>query len=81
MIAWDGVGMTLPEWVAMREADPPPPPGWVAARTAIAYGVAPTRIVGLLRLLLPCRECDAAPLTPCTRRLGEVAGTHAQRGA
>lgn len=56
------------------------PDGWEAARQAIQRGAKPTVVVSILRLLLPCQVCGAAPMQPCKRALGAVGHTHAARG-
>lgn len=66
MIPWDGKTT--------------PPDGWEAARQAIARNANPSVVVGILRLLLPCKVCGARPLQACTRRLGSASGTHPGRG-
>lgn len=54
---------------------------WTVCRTLVAAKAPPSMIVARLRLMLPCEKCGARPHQPCVRGLGEVGGTHLQRGA
>ena len=65
----------LPEWDGTVS-----PRGMTVALTMMAHSTPPLVVVEFLRLLHPCQQCGARALAPCVRGLGEVRGTHLQRG-